>query len=347
MQMEKCVAVGDMFIHEEDFRRALEKSSMFQTCRYLSWKEDAQRSQARKIIRNIETKGSTAYPPDQALAEEIQDADAVFVHLCPVGRELIEKADHLKYILTCRGGVENIDMEEAKERGIQVINCPSHNAYAVAEYTIGLMLCETRNIARADRAMKNGEWREQYPNSGKIREMRSQTIGLIGFGTIGRLVAERLRGFGSRILIYDPYADPKEAEKKGCISVEREELLREADIVSLHGRIQPGDPPLIGEKELEMMKEDAYLINTARAALVDMNALYQALKDGSIKGAAIDVFPEEPVPADDPLVKMDCVTAANHRGGDTLESYTMAPEAVMAQLEDRLKSFEKGEKKCR
>ena len=347
MQMEKCVAVGDMFIHEEDFRRALEKSSLFQTCRYLSWKEDAQRPQARKIIRNIETKGSTAYPPDQALAEEIQDADAVFVHLCPVGRELIEKAKHLKYILTCRGGVENIDMEEAKERGIQVINCPSHNAYAVAEYTIGLMLCETRNIARADRALKNGEWREQYPNSGRIREMRSQTIGLIGFGTIGRLVAERLTGFGSRILIYDPYVDPKEAEKKGCISVTKEKLLQEADIVSLHGRIQPGEPPLIGAKELEIMKEDAYLINTARAALVDMDALYQALKEGKIKGAAVDVFPVEPVPADDPLVKMDCVTAGNHRGGDTLESYTMAPEAVMAQLEDRLKSFEKGEKKCR
>lgn len=345
--MEKCVAVGDMFIHEEDFRKALEGSELFRTCRYLSWKEDAARPEARSIIRKIETEGSRAYPPDPALAEEIQDADAVFVHLCPVGRELIEKAKHLKYILTCRGGVENIDMEAAKERGIQVVNCPSHNAYAVAEYTIGLMLCETRNIARADRAMKNGEWREQYPNSGKIREMRRQTIGLIGFGTIGRLVAERLRGFGSRILIYDPYADPKEAEKKGCISVEREELLRQADIVSLHGRIQPGEPPLIGEKELEMMKEDAYLINTARAALVDMNALYQALKDGSIKGAAIDVFPEEPVPADDPLVKMDCVTAGNHRGGDTLESYTMAPEAVMAQLEDRLKSFEKGEKKCR
>lgn len=345
--MEKCVAVGDMFIHEEDFRKALEGSEFFRTCRYLSWKEDAARPEARSIIRKIETEGSRAYPPDPALAEEIQDADAVFVHLCPVGRELIEKAKHLKYILTCRGGVENIDMEAAKERGIQVVNCPSHNAYAVAEYTIGLMLCETRNIARADRAMKNGEWREQYPNSGKIREMRSQTIGLIGFGTIGRLVAERLRGFGSRILIYDPYADPKEAEKKGCISVEREELLRQADIVSLHGRIQPGEPPLIGEKELEMMKEDAYLINTARAALVDMDALYQALKDGNIKGAAIDVFPEEPVPADDLFVKLDCVTAANHRGGDTLESYTMAPEAVMAQLEDRLKSFEKGEKKCR
>lgn len=333
--MEKCVAVGDMFIHEEDFRKALEGSEFFRTCRYLSWKEDAARPEARSIIRKIETEGSRAYPPDPALEEEIQDADAVFVHLCPVGRELIEKAKHLKYILTCRGGVENIDMEAAKERGIQVVNCPSHNAYAVAEYTIGLMLCETRNIARADRAMKNGEWREQYPNSGKIREMRSQTIGLIGFGTIGRLVAERLRGFGSRILIYDPYADPKEAEKKGCISVEREELLRQADIVSLHGRIQPGEPPLIGEKELEMMKEDAYLINTARAALVDMDALYQALKDGNIKGAAIDVFPEEPVPADDLFVKLDCVTAANHRGGDTLESYTMAPQAVMAQLENR------------
>ena len=132
MQMEKCVAVGDMFIHEEDFRKALEESKLFRTCRYLSWKEDATRPEARSIIRKIETEGSRAYPPDPALAEEIQDADAVFVHLCPVGRELIEKAKHLKYILTCLGGVENIDMEAAEEKGIQVINCPSHNAYAVA-----------------------------------------------------------------------------------------------------------------------------------------------------------------------------------------------------------------------
>ena len=140
-----------------------------------------------------------AYPPDQQLLREIEDAEAVFLHLCPISREVIERAKHLKYILTCRGGVENIDMEAARENGVTVVNCPEHNAYAVAEYTIGLMICEMRNIARADRALKNGEWREQYPNSGKIREMRNISIGLIGFGTIGRLVAERLKGFGSRI----------------------------------------------------------------------------------------------------------------------------------------------------
>ncbi len=345
--MEKCVTVGDMFVQKEDFKNALEKRGMFRSCCYLSWKEDAGRTEARQIIRKIETEGADAYPPGKQLFEEIRDADAVFVHLCPVNRELLEQAENLKYILTCRGGVENIDMKTAREKGIRVINCPSHNAYAVAEYTIGLMLCETRNIARADRALKNGEWREQYPNSGRIREMRSQTIGLIGFGTIGRLVAERLKSFGGRILIYDPYVDDEEIREKGCIPVTKKELLHQADIISLHGRIQSGEPPLIGEKELKMMKPESYLINTARAALVDMDALYRTLREKKVRGAAIDVFPVEPVPEDDPLVRLDCVTAGNHRGGDTLESYTLAPEMVLSQFAEILKKELAGGEKCR
>lgn len=117
--------------------------------------------------------------------------------------------------------------------------------------------------------------------------------------------------------------------------MEKEDLLREADVVSLHGRIGPGEPPLIGAKELKMMKKDAYLINTARAALVDMDALYQALKEEEILGAAIDVFPTEPIAPDDPLAHLDHVTAGNHRGGDTLESYTKAPEAVLLKLQEQ------------
>ncbi|HIX68926.1 MAG TPA: 2-hydroxyacid dehydrogenase [Candidatus Anaerostipes excrementavium] len=333
--MRKCVAVGDMFIHPDDFRQAFEQYPIFDTCRYITWKEDADRQEARAIIRRIETEGSMAYPPDQQLLREIEDAEAVFLHLCPISREVIERAKHLKYILTCRGGVENIDMEAAGENGVTVVNCPEHNAYAVAEYTIGLMICEMRSIARADRALKNGEWREQYPNSGKIREMRNISIGLIGFGTIGRLVAERLKGFGSRILIHDPFVAAEEIEKEGYLPMEKEDLLREADVVSLHGRIGPGEPPLIGAKELKMMKKDAYLINTARAALVDMDALYQALKEEEILGAAIDVFPTEPIAPDDPLAHLDHVTAGNHRGGDTLESYTKAPEAVLLKLQEQ------------
>jgi D-3-phosphoglycerate dehydrogenase len=334
----KCLAVGDMFIHVTDFKKALQENKLFEECEYISWKEDADRTEARQIIRRIETKGSEAYEMEEYFYEKIADVDAIFVHLCPVSEAMIKRAENLKYILTCRGGVENIAVGAARERGITIINCPAHNAYAVAEYTIGLMLCETRNIARADRALRNGEWRESYPNSGRIMEMRSTKVGLIGFGAIGRLVAERLQPFGSTILVHDPFLPDEVVREAGCIPVSKEELLKEADIISLHGRIAAGDPPLIGKEEFKKMKKDAYLINTARAVLVDMEALYEALKQEEIKGAAIDVFPSEPVPMDEPLLALDQVTVANHRGGDTLDSYTKAPETVLKQLEELQKT---------
>lgn len=198
--------------------------------------------------------------------------------------------------MSARGGVENIAVKEAQEKGIKIIHCPMHNAFAVAELTIGLMICETRNVARANYALKNGEWREQYPNTGHILELRSMCVGLIGFGAIGRLVAQRLKVFGSRILIYDPFVAKEEIEALGYEAVDKDTLLKESDIVSLHGRIGPNDPPLIAKAELEKMKPSAYLINTARAVLVNMEDLEEALIHKTIAGAAIDVFLKNPLP---------------------------------------------------
>ena len=334
----KCVAVGDMFLAEEAFAAVLKNSDVCDEYRGFSWKQDEGRKEARKTIREIETKGSEAFAIEGDLKEAMIDADAIFIHLCPVGKEIIHKADHLKYIVTARGGVENIAVEEAKKKGICIIHCPIHNAYAVAEMTIGLMICETRNMARAHHALKEGIWREAYPNSGKIRELRSCTIGLIGYGAIGRLVAERLKPFGCRILVNDPYVDKDVIEKEGYEAVDKGRLVRESDIVSLHGRIGPNDPPIIGAEELSMMKTSAYLINTARAVLVDMDALAVALRENTIMGAALDVFPVEPLPEDNPFLSLDNCTLCNHRGGDTLDSYNRSPELLLQQLKEVLET---------
>lgn len=334
----KCVAVGDMFLDEEAFAKVLKPSGLCKEYKGYSWKKDLDRNATRALIRKIETQGSEAYDIEGELKEAMLDADVIFVHMCPVGKDIIAQAKHLKYIVTARGGVENIAVNEASAKGIKVIHCPMHNAYAVAEMTIGLMICETRNIARAHHALTQGEWREQYPNSGNIMEIRSSVIGLIGFGAIGRLVAERLKVFGCRILIHDPFVQDEVISALGYESVDKETLLQQSDIISLHGRIKPSDPPIIGQKELASMKQSAYLINTARAVLVDMDALEDALIHHVIGGAAIDVFPKEPLTKQDRILSIDNCTLTNHRGGDTLDSYNRSPEILLNQLKEVLET---------
>lgn len=334
----KCVAIGDMFLDEEAFRKVLEPSGLFTSYTGFSWKKELDRTSTRALIRKIETQGSEAYKIEGAMKAAMADAEVIFTHLCPVGKALIEESNKLKYIVTARGGVENIAVEAAQKKGIKIIHCPMHNAYAVAELTIGMMICETRNIARANKALREGQWRESYPNSGHILELRSSVVGLIGFGAIGRLVAERLQAFGTRILIHDPYVADEEITKLGYESVSKQALLAESDIVSLHGRIAPNDPPIIGKEEFAMMKKSSYLINTARAVLVDMEALEEALLEKQIMGAAIDVFLKEPLSKEDRITEIDNCTLSNHRGGDTIDSYNRSPELLLAQLKEVLET---------
>ena len=332
----KCVAVYDMFIPKKCFEEAIAASGLFDSYELYGWKEDQDRAEARNTIRQMETKGSRAFELSPELIAAMQSADVLLTNLVMVPQEVIEGAPNLKYICSCRGGLENIDLEAAKKAGVPVLHAPSHNAHGVAEMTIGLMLAETRNICRSDAALKRGEWREQYPNSARIQEMRSLSVGIIGFGTIGRLVCGYLQAFGSRVLVNDPYVNPDEIVAAGCVPVTKEELVAQADIISLHGRIGAGDPPIIGQYELEAMKPSAYLINTARAVLVDMAALEDALAEGKIMGAALDVFPHEPLTSEDRITQLDNVTITSHRGGTTVESFERAPELVISYLKELL-----------
>lgn len=334
----KCVAIGDMFLSEKAFQDTIKKCGLFEEYQGFSWNANLNRKDTRALIRDIETKGSEACEVNETIQQAMLQADVIFTHLCPISKKIITTSNQLKYIVTARGGVEHIAVEAAKKKGIAIIHCPIHNACAVAELTIGLMICETRNITRSHVALKQGIWREDYPNTGHIRELRSCTIGIIGFGAIGRMVVERLRPFQSTIYVYDPYVSKEEIEAAHAIAVDKETLLKESDIISLHGRIGPNDPPVIRYEELQMMKKTSYLINTARAVLVDMDALANALQNGEIAGAALDVFPQEPIPTSDPFFDIDCCTLSNHRGGDTLDAYDRSPELLVEQLKEVLTS---------
>ncbi|MGA2481237.1 MAG: NAD(P)-dependent oxidoreductase [Spirochaetia bacterium] len=207
------------------------------------------RADIRRTWRNVEENGPAAEKPPADLCSLIAEADLLAIQICPISAATLMAAPRLKAIATARGGLENIDMKKATELGIAVINTPNHNSQAVAEYTIGLMLAETRNISRSYMALKSAAgWREYYPNTDFIPELNGSTIGLVGFGQTGRLVARRLSSFDVKILVYDPFVDPAALVKAGYAPVGLPELLKESDIVSLHARLTDATKGMIGEK---------------------------------------------------------------------------------------------------
>ena len=270
---------------------------------------------------------AVALPPE--VTDDLADFEIVSVQFTPIDRSFIEAAESLKLIGVLRGGTENVDVEFATRRGITVMNTPGRNARAVAECTMGMILAEVRNVARAHGCLKNGNWRRSFPNSEAIPELYEKTVGLVGYGAVGRLVAGYLQAFGSRIIACDPYCtgDPTPAEL-----VDLETLMKESDVVSIHARLTEESHHLIGRRELALMKPGAILVNTARSGLVDEEALVEALSQRRIMGAALDVFDTEPLPPDHPLVQLDNVTVTPHLAGSTIDAFRNSPKLMAAHL---------------
>jgi D-3-phosphoglycerate dehydrogenase len=203
----------------------------------------------------------------------------------------------------------------------------------VAECTLGMILAEVRNIARSHAALVHGKWQRDFPNRDAIPELHEKTVGLVGYGAVGRLVAHYLEAFGSHILAFDPYCqgDPRPAEM-----VDLPTLLRQSDVVSLHARLTQESHHLIGRKELALMKPTAVLINTARSGLVDEPALIEALSRRQIMGAALDVFETEPLSPASPLVKLDNVTLTPHVAGSTVDAFRDSPKLMARHLQRML-----------
>jgi D-3-phosphoglycerate dehydrogenase len=277
----------------------------------------------------IEQRGPGAVELPAEVARDINGFDMLVVQFAPVSAAFIEAATSLKVIGVLRGGTENIDMLCATERGIAVLNTPGRNARAVAECTLGLMLSEVRNLARAHASLRQGAWRREFPNSAAIPELNEKTVGLIGYGAVARLVAHYVAAMGSKVVTYDPYQTGDFAPAR---PIDLNSLLEQADVVSLHARLTDETYHLVGRAELARMKPTAILVNTARSGLVDEQALIEALRERRIMGAALDVFDHEPLDADHPLVQLDNVTLTPHVAGSTADAFRGSPKLLAAHL---------------
>jgi phosphoglycerate dehydrogenase-like enzyme len=249
--------------------------------------------------------------------------------------ELFSHAAHLKMISILGTGTDNIDLEAARRRGITVTNTPGMGAPSVAELTMGLMLAVVRSIPISDARLRAGTWQHvEGP------ELAGKTLGLLGLGAIGSRVAELGRAFGMRVIAWSFNRDPARAQKLGVQLVDRDEVFAQSDVVSLHLRNTPEVRGLVGARELSLMKPTAYLINTARGALVSSEDLAAALRDGQIAGAGLDVFTEEPLPPErNPFLGLANVVLTPHVGAITREanarSRAMPIDNIIAFLEGR------------
>ncbi|MBQ7725967.1 MAG: 2-hydroxyacid dehydrogenase, partial [Clostridia bacterium] len=325
-------AIGDIFITPDMMKAGIESypNLQFFNTEYFYFGLKS-RAEMRNIVKIIETGGFESLELPEGLLTAVEDADVIMCHLCPITKTVLEKAKKLKLVLCNRGGHENIDLPACTQRNVAVLLNPSHNANAVAEFTVGLILNETRNITRSAIAINHGEWREKYPNTATtIHEISDMTIGLIGFGAVAKLVYQKLKAFNCRFLITDPYVNQDDINKNIAKFVSLEQLLQNSDVISLHARLSR-KAVFIGEAQFKQMKPTAYFINTARSYMVDYDALANALKNNEIMGAAIDVFDQEPIDPQNPLLHLDNCTLTNHRGGDTINSYSDSPAMMMKE----------------
>ncbi|MGC9012209.1 D-2-hydroxyacid dehydrogenase [Thermogladius sp.] len=275
-------------------------------------------------------------PSEEELVRLIKGFHAIIVRSKPrVTRRVIEAADELKVIARAGVGLDNIDVQAAESRGIKVVNAPESVTQAVAELTVGLMLALLRKIALSDRKMREGMW---IKHEAVGTELRGKTLGIVGFGRIGRAVARICYyGFGMKIIYTDKHCDREAGREFNAECVDLDTLLRTADIVSLHVPLTPETTHLINEEKLKLMKKTAILVNTARGAVVDTNALVKALKEGWIAGAALDVFEQEPLPKDHPLLQLDNVVLTPHIGASSVEAQDQAGLEVAKKIVELLK----------
>ncbi|HEY8533924.1 MAG TPA: phosphoglycerate dehydrogenase [Micromonospora sp.] len=260
-----------------------------------------------------------------ALLAALAEADAVIVRSATkIDAEAIAAAPRLKVIARAGVGLDNVDIPAATARGVMVVNAPTSNIVSAAEQAVALLLAVARNTASANAALKAGEWkRSKYTGV----EVQGKTVGIIGLGRIGVLFAQRMAAFGTRLIAYDPYVQPARAAQIGVRLVGLEELLRESDFISIHLPKTPETVGLIGERELSMVKPGVRIINAARGGLIDEQALANALAEGRVAGAGLDVFEKEPCTSS-PLFAFENVVVTPHLGASTYEAQDKAGLAV-------------------
>jgi D-3-phosphoglycerate dehydrogenase len=266
--------------------------------------------------------------------EFLADLDILVTHLAPITAASLEHAPRLKIIGVSRGGPVNIEMPAARARGVTVVNTPGRNASAVAEFTVASILAETRNLIRGHLSVASGEFRRDFYHFDHAGpELCELTVGIVGYGDIGTRVARLLRPFGCAIRVFDPFKVlTEEDHAAGIVKLELDELIRTADVLTLHPRVTPETKKMIGRAQIASMKPGSYIINTTRGQVLDYAALHDALVSGHLKGAALDTFDPEPPPADLPLLKLPNVTLSPHIAGASRYSTVKAADMLAEDI---------------
>jgi phosphoglycerate dehydrogenase-like enzyme len=273
----------------------------------------------------------TPLPEDEEIISLASNAEAIIVP-GELSREVIEACQRLRVIGVHRGDPRGVDIEAANERSIPVVYAAGRNAESVADLTLAFVLILLRQMFNAHRFVGEKRWSTwddlfATPLINGL-ELARKTIGLIGFGYIGQEVVRRAKAFDMRVLVYDPYLDDDHVKHHGAKKVELRELMSESDIVSIHCKLSEETRGMIGERELGWMKPGGFLINTARAAVVDEQAFIDALTSGQLAGAALDVYWEEPLASDSRLLELPNLIHTPHIGGATIEVEPRTSEMV-------------------
>jgi D-3-phosphoglycerate dehydrogenase len=331
----KILVAGDSFVLVDDFRKAFSNLSKTNSVRFIEMDEDEKlvaSTSSEKSIR--EYLGS----PNQLIEELRGDpgVECLVVHGAPVTDAVMDASPSLKIIGCARGGPVNVDITSATKRGILVIGAPGKNSDAVADLTIALMIMLSRNLVRALNHVKttkivgadNFEGNQFFGH-----ELGGKVLGLVGYGRVGSKVAKRALAFGMDVLVYDPYVNKSLIEAPGISVTDFDSLIRVSDFVSLHARESKENENLFGERQFKMMKRGAYFINTARASMVDEGALYNALMNKTISGAAMDIVRYDPQRPVNPLIGLENAIVMPHIGGATFETTTKGADIVAKQLE--------------
>ncbi len=281
-----------------------------------------------EVVEELKKLGEVVYKPAN-LTEALKNADILIVRSATkVSKELLAEGRGLRVVARAGVGLDNIDVKACEARGIKVINTPGASSNAVAELTIGIIISMLRNVQKAHLQMKGKVWDKKNLTG---EEIEGKTMGIIGYGRIGTLVAQKAMALGMTIIVYDP----KTRSDKGVKFVSLDDLLKTADVISLHTILNEENKNLINTKNISRMKDGVYLVNLARGELIDETALYDACKSGKIKGAALDVYKEEPYTGK--LLELDNVYLTPHLGAATKEAQIRIGIELIEKLKQVLK----------
>ncbi|MFC6601044.1 2-hydroxyacid dehydrogenase [Ectobacillus funiculus] len=271
--------------------------------------------------------------PREVLEKEIADVDGLFCLLTEsIDKELLDKAKDLKVISNMAVGYNNIDIAAAKEKGVRVTNTPGVLTETTADLTFALLMSTARRLVESTEYLKSGRWETWSPMQLAGQDIYGATLGIIGMGRIGEALARRAKGFNMNILYSNRSRKPVVEEELGVQYAEMDRLLQESDFVCIMTPYTAETKNLIGERELSLMKSTSILINTARGGIVNENALYHALRSGSIWAAGLDVFEQEPVPLDHPLLTLPNVVTLPHIGSASIKTRMRMAELAAENL---------------